>query len=440
MFPIPAELLIEIFTQLTRNDLYNIALCSKSHRRQLLPFLFDRLSLSLDSLASFQESGHFHYLCQYVRRISLAQRYTSNSEAINQARVCSSYLDLFPNATSVLIGPQISTELQYNLFAATLKQISEQKIYNRIKSLSLSYPSDSLPNFTRNPFINMTETNRRFMGDIPRTSSQLPETFEIIPPSSLEELIVNVGQFSFRKPSKRQHPSFPNLFLFSKSLADKLTKLEIRAKTLEFPSVNSHPVLFPNVKVLRLEFERRPQGKLMDNLVSRFQNVEDLTIETPDLPVCPPTCIAYLNLVRLPKLRRVKVPWPRAPWPHGCFNRLQLTNIVHRWISRGANGMERVEFLQTPMARFRKTISFTVVREPEGWRLLGEIQTGGQKTRFTDPVNGNILPCPSEQLRGEIDEVRDDMDITWGSINPGYPNFWGHNSAAYHEGYEQFDG
>ncbi|KAK6535546.1 hypothetical protein TWF694_002000 [Orbilia ellipsospora] len=440
MFPFPAELLIEIFTQLTRKDLYNIALCSKSYRRQLLPFLFDRLSLSLDSLVSFQEGGHFHYLCQYVRQISIAQRYTSNSEAINQARICSSCLDLFSNATSVLIGPQISADLQYNLFAATLKQISEQRVYDSIKILSLSYPSDALPNFTRNPFLNMTETNRQFMGDIPRTSSQLPETFDMTLPSSLEELVVTVGQFSFRKPSKRQHPSFPNLFLLNRHLADKLKRLEIRAKTIEFPSVNSHPVVFHNVKILRLEFERPPQGKLMDNLVSRFQNLEDLTIETPDLPVCPPTSIAYLNLVRLPRLKQAKIPWPRAPWPHGCFNRVQLTNVIGEWILRGIDALERVEFLQTPMARFRKTMSFTVVREPEGWRLLGEIQTGGQKTRFIEPENGELISWPSQQTSGEVREVREVVDLTWGLINPGYPNFWGHNSAAYHEGYEPFDG
>ncbi|KAJ6260144.1 hypothetical protein Dda_4367 [Drechslerella dactyloides] len=461
MLPLPAELLIEIFSYLNNTDVKNLSLCSKSHRVQVLPFLFESFKLaSPQSLKAFQDGGKLSWLRFNVRHIRLSGLHDAPiGRTLDRTHTYPAVLHRFPNATDLTVPCNIHSQIQYNVLHYLFKRIAKTPIYRSLKCLTLTCSDER--RFPNNDFKLSDHYQTRF-GMIPRGPMDLPLALGIPSPPVLEELSITTdGCFHFHKPENSTDVSFLGFYLLQPSLANTLKRLEIRAHGLKMlqprdttgkcnchtglgqgpsPSCAGMPHIYTSVSKLKVHIDCFCGSTSFVALAATFPNVEDLEVELLRGLAPPPTLHECRELVIAKKLKRIRIP---SPYIYTSGYEDGLRSLVIGWVKGGLTHLERAELARCEAGHRNKLWLCEVLRE-EGLCVLrwGQARRPNKaddcsKCRLWRPYtvsgdegrNAKLLEYDQEgytayPLPDDEDNGRPESPAYSGSEWGGYSSFW----------------
>ncbi|KAK6353570.1 hypothetical protein TWF696_005532 [Orbilia brochopaga] len=441
-FPLPAELVLEIFEFLPVNDLKALSVCSKAYRAAVLPTLFREVRISPDSLPAFLDGGSLAHICPSVRHASFTRLEKSRFvETVNRCRIYTNALSggLFPLLTSLHVSlyvPLRFPRVEVHMLIAIFSRLATAEFYNRLKILYLQVlPQDVEKAITHEQLLKDTldEENRRFLDDrvechgLGELESDEDEgqsvnalLAKLRPPPALEELLITADTVRFRAPSIRHDLTFAEWLV--RCCAPNLRRLELCMDKVGTPK--NTPVLrrylampdhlvFPRVTKLRLDVSSFKRRHLTD-LAARFPCLEELAVHVWSGYVIRYNrkIVVMQHIVGFGKnLKKVTMPWPEE-WQLTRENtyRWHLRKSVERWIAAGLTGLQEVEFLlkigelDEDYVKFVVNGDGQVVEQKHGRRRMGKFP----KVPALKYVASLFGKSDEESLEHEETEVNDE--------------------------------
>ncbi|KAK6359306.1 hypothetical protein TWF696_000469 [Orbilia brochopaga] len=381
MLPLPAELLIEIFSHLSSADVKNLSLCSKSYRRQVLPFIFEGFKFTSPlSLKAFQDGGKFNWLRYNVRHIVFSGLHDAPiGRTLDRTQTYPAALYLFPNATDLTVPCNIHSQIQYNVLHFLFKRIAASPFYQSLKRLTLTCSDER--KFSSNGF-KLSDHYQAHFGVRPRGPSDLPSTLGISPPLSLEELLITTdGCFHFHRPANYPDYSFLSLYLLQPSLESTLKRLEIYAHGLKMLlpsdatercrcvdigrlghqlSCRGAPGVYTGLSILKVHVHCLCGDTTFAMIAATFPNIEELEFKLLWGLAPPPPLREYQELISARRLRKLKLPSPiifTSGFEEG------LRDLVKHWVKNGMSQLEQVELLRCEAGHRGKFWRCNILRE-----------------------------------------------------------------------------
>ncbi|KAK6497822.1 hypothetical protein TWF481_012224 [Arthrobotrys musiformis] len=392
---VPTELVFQVLSALSFEELKNFSLCSKSFRAESLPVLFRRIKLELEPteilgvLSAFRDEGPLAGIGPDVKRArvftqsSLSSHIQSGAinfnDMVKAYQIFANYSHLFHSLTDLILEiyvpsalgdnyPDIDQRLFHSFFRALERN---SPAYHTIKHVSLKVRTPenrgsevSLLGAFWKEFLD----SRDFLdlpiavgGDVsgppaPSAGTYFPPNLEELQFTSALHQIMNVPVY----PLSRLITARETLTTVCLNLVQRNGKR--RVEDYSFPTGD-----FPNVKTLRIHPHFLYDGaKPFQELVRVFPNVEDLTVYIARMMFAE-NRLAYVEdydyISLFTKVKNIRTFWmEEKDYEHGSefLGPWELEGVVDKWVGR-AKMLESVTFVRnTPVWRRDATDIYTL--------------------------------------------------------------------------------
>ncbi|KAK6512526.1 hypothetical protein TWF481_001410 [Arthrobotrys musiformis] len=362
----PPEIHLEIIEHLQadpkRIPLECFSLTSKLLRSRALPYLFNSLWLSRDSVAAFSDGGKLSPIRSYVRTLYISnKRYRRGKiyrhvALVENLAIFAKSLHLFPSATDIAIRSDfdVPKSIQNNVYIALWRAISSFPNFKNVDvcngytfttRTSRESPRDPYGIFLRK----LSPEAQNFLGPVGVSNEELWGGYDISPHAQSFE---NIHLDTYELELEREVGFASRSFFFGLSCETiKVLDLNINLYLVTV-GLENEPITirFPNVRKIMLRGGQVFRGSTCQEVLNWFAqacpNTESLELSMLEKYTTGLSQAEYDELKPMHKLKDLMMPWPRNA--AGRYKQSELNEFIHSLMYAGLENLETLMFARIP--------------------------------------------------------------------------------------------